>query len=139
VHVTTIFVTHDQEEAMEIADQIVLMNEGRVEQIGDARDLYERPANEFVMTFIGPVSTFGEELVRPHDIEVRREPNGSAERATVERIVHLGFEVRADLALEDGREVWVQMTKVEAEQLELEQGSQVFVATREVQNSLYRS
>ncbi len=130
VHVTTIFVTHDQEEAMEIADQIVLMNEGRVEQIGGARDLYERPANEFVMTFIGPVSTFGEELVRPHDIEVRREPNGSAERATVERIVHLGFEVRADLALEDGREVWVQMTKSEAEQLELEQGSQVFVATR---------
>jgi sulfate/thiosulfate transport system ATP-binding protein len=130
VHVTTIFVTHDQEEAMEIADQIVLMNEGRVEQIGGARDLYERPANEFVMTFIGPVSSFGEELVRPHDIEVRREPNGSAERATVERIVHLGFEVRADLALEDGREVWVQMTKSEAEQLELEQGSQVFVATR---------
>ena len=139
VHVTTIFVTHDQEEAMEIADQIVLMNEGRVEQIGGARDLYERPANEFVMTFIGPVSSFGEELVRPHDIEVRLEPNGSAERATVERIVHLGFEVRADLALEDGREVWVQMTKSEAEQLELEEGSKVFVATREVQNSLYRS
>src|SRR5688572_32933678 len=77
VHVTTIFVTHDQEEAMEIADQIVLMNEGRVEQIGGARDLYERPANEFVMTFIGPVSSFGGELVRPHDIEVSREPNGS--------------------------------------------------------------
>jgi sulfate/thiosulfate transport system ATP-binding protein len=130
VHVTTIFVTHDQEEAMEIADQIVLMNEGRVEQIGGARDLYERPTNEFVMTFIGPVSSFGEELVRPHDIVVRREPNGSAERATVERIVHLGFEVRADLALEDGRAVWVQMTKSDAEQLELEQGCQVFLATR---------
>jgi sulfate transport system ATP-binding protein len=130
VHVTTIFVTHDQEEAMEIADQIVLMNNGRVEQVGGARDLYERPANEFVMTFIGPVSNFGEELVRPHDIEVRCEPNGSAERATVERVVHLGFEVRADLCLEDGRELWVQMTKAEAEQLELERGSQVFVATR---------
>jgi sulfate/thiosulfate transport system ATP-binding protein len=130
VHVTTIFVTHDQEEAMEIADQIVLMNEGRVEQIGDARDLYEQPANEFVMTFIGPVSHFGEELVRPHDIEVRREPNGAGERATVERVVHLGFEVRADLALEDGRELWVQMTKAEAEALALEQGSRVFVAAR---------
>jgi sulfate transport system ATP-binding protein len=127
VHVTTIFVTHDQEEAMEIADQIVLMNQGRVEQIGGARDLYDRPANEFVMTFIGPVSTFGEELVRPHDFEVRREPNGSAERATVERVIHLGFEVRADLALDDGREIWVQMTRDEAAALELEHGAQVFV------------
>jgi sulfate/thiosulfate transport system ATP-binding protein len=128
VHVTTVFVTHDQEEAMEIADQIVLMNQGRVEQTGTARDLYERPANEFVMSFIGPVSHFGEELVRPHDIDVRREPNGSAERATVERVVHLGFEVRADLALDDGREVWVQMTRDEAHQLDLREGTQVFVA-----------
>ncbi|HKY13217.1 MAG TPA: TOBE-like domain-containing protein [Gaiellaceae bacterium] len=128
VHVTTIFVTHDQEEAMEIADQIVLMNQGRVEQVGGARDLYEQPANEFVMSFIGPVSHFGEELVRPHDIDVRREPNGLAERATVERVVHLGFEVRADLALEDGREVWVQMTRDEAKALDLRQGAQVFVA-----------
>lgn len=115
---------------MELSDQIVLMNQGHVEQIGGARDLYERPANQFVMTFVGPVSEFGEELVRPHDIEVRREPNGSAERATVERVVHLGFEVRADLALDDGREVWVQMTRDEAEALELECGAQVFVATR---------
>jgi sulfate transport system ATP-binding protein len=130
VHVTTIFVTHDQEEAMEIADQIVLMNQGRIEQVGGARDLYEQPANEFVMSFVGPVSHFGEELVRPHDIDVRREPNGSAERATVERVVHLGFEVRADLALEDGREVWVQMTRDEAAALELSEGTQVFVATR---------
>jgi sulfate/thiosulfate transport system ATP-binding protein len=128
VHVTTVFVTHDQEEAMEIADQIVLMNQGRVEQTGTARDLYEQPANEFVMSFIGPVSHFGEELVRPHDIDVRREPNGSAERATVERVVHLGFEVRADLALDDGREVWVQMTRDEAQQLDLHEGTQVFVA-----------
>src|ERR671915_439360 len=131
VHVTTVFVTHDQEEAMEIAEQIVLMNNGRVEQVGGARDLYERPANEFVMTFIGPVSSFGEELVRPHDIEVRREPNGSAERATVERVVHLGFEVRADLCLEDGRGLWVQMTKAEADELDLERGSMVYVAAKE--------
>ncbi len=130
VHVTTIFVTHDQEEAMELSDQIVLMNQGRIEQIGGARDLYDRPANEFVMTFIGPVSEFGEELVRPHDFEVRREPNGSAARATVERVVHLGFEVRADLALDDGREVWVQMTRDEAETLSLEQGAQVFVGPK---------
>jgi len=128
VHVTTIFVTHDQEEAMELADQIVLMNQGEVEQIGGARDLYEQPANQFVMSFIGPVSHFGEELVRPHDIDVSREQNGASERATVERVVHLGFEVRADLALDDGREVWVQMTRDEARQLDLQEGSQVFVA-----------
>jgi sulfate transport system ATP-binding protein len=128
VHVTTIFVTHDQEEAMELADQIVLMNQGKVEQIGGARDLYEQPENEFVMSFIGPVSEFGEELVRPHDIEVTREPNGASERARVERVVHLGFEVRADLALDDGREVWVQMTRDEARALDLQEGAQVFVA-----------
>ena len=68
--------------------------------------------------------------MRPHDLEVRREPNGSGARATIERVVHLGFEVRADLCLDDGRELWVQMTKAEAEQLELEQGATVFVATR---------
>src|SRR5215218_6194674 len=127
VHVTTIFVTHDQEEAMEIADQIVLMNQGRVEQVGGARDLYEQPANEFVMSFIGPVSHFGEELVRPHDIDVRREPNGSAERATVERVVHLGFEVRADLLLGDGRRALAQVTRDEAERLELVEGQHVHV------------
>jgi len=80
------------------------------------------------MSFIGPVSHFGEELVRPHDIDVRREQNGASERATVERVVHLGFEVRADLALDDGREVWVQMTRDEAHQLDLQEGAQVFVA-----------
>jgi sulfate transport system ATP-binding protein len=126
MHVTTIFVTHDQEEAMELADQIVLMNQGRVEQIGAALDLYERPANDFVMTFIGPVSSFGDELVRPHDIEVTREPNGSAEHATVERVVHLGFEVRADLSLDGGHEVWVQMTRDEAEALDLRKGARVY-------------
>ena len=127
VHVTTIFVTHDQEEAMELADQIVLMNQGRVEQIGGALDLYERPANEFVMTFIGPVSDFGDELVRPHDIDVSRQPNGSGTQpATVERVVHLGFEVRADLTLDDGREVWVQMTRGEAEALDLREGARVY-------------
>src|SRR5262249_9084013 len=68
VHVTTVFVTHDQEEAMQIADHIVLVNRGRVEQIGAPRDLYERPANEFVLTFVGEATSFGGELVRPHDV-----------------------------------------------------------------------
>jgi len=131
VHVTTIFVTHDQEEAMELADQIVLMNAGHVEQVGGPRELYEEPANEFVMTFVGPVNRLGDEFVRPHDIELRLEPNGkSSSRATVERVLHLGFEVRVELRLEDGRELHAQVTREEAERLELAPGSEVFVRPR---------
>jgi sulfate/thiosulfate transport system ATP-binding protein len=131
VHVTTIFVTHDQEEAMELADQIVLMNAGHVEQAGGPRELYEEPANEFVMTFVGPVNRLGDEFVRPHDIELRLEPNGkSSSSATVERVLHLGFEVRVELRLEDGRELHAQVTREEAERLELVPGAEVFVRPR---------
>ena len=130
MHVTTIFVTHDQEEAMEIADQIVLMNHGRVEQVGGPRELYEEPANEFVMSFVGPVNRFGETFVRPHDLELRSEPNGETTAGTVERIIHLGFEVRIELQLEDGRDCWAQVTREEAEQLELAPGERIFVRPR---------
>jgi sulfate/thiosulfate transport system ATP-binding protein len=127
VHVTTVFVTHDQEEAMEVADRIVVMNSGRVEQVGGPRDLYEHPANAFVMGFVGPVTRLGELLVRPHDIEVRRQPNGTTAEAMVERLVHLGFEVRADLVLGDGQRVWAQLSREDADELELAQGQIVFV------------
>jgi sulfate transport system ATP-binding protein len=130
MHVTTIFVTHDQEEAMDIADQIVLMNRGRIEQVGEPRELYEEPANEFVMTFVGPVNRLGESFVRPHDLELRDEPNGQTTPGRVERIVHLGFEVRVELRLEDGRELWAQVTRDEAEELELAPGGEVFVRPR---------
>jgi sulfate/thiosulfate transport system ATP-binding protein len=130
MHVTTIFVTHDQEEAMEIADQIVLMNRGQIEQVGGPRDLYEEPANEFVMSFVGPVNRFGESFVRPHDLELRIEPNGETTAGTIERVVHLGFEVRVELVLEDGRDVWAQVTRDEAEALELAPGGSVFVRPR---------
>ena len=122
VHVTTIFVTHDQEEAMEVAEQIVVMNDGAIEQVGEPRDLYEHPANEFVMSFVGPVNRLGDELVRPHDIELMLEPNGSTEEAMIERIVHLGFEVRVEFTLPDGDQAWSQLTREEADQLELERG-----------------
>ena len=127
VHVTTVFVTHDQEEAMEVADRIVLMNQGRVEQVGGPRDLYEHPANAFVMGFVGPVTHLGGLFVRPHDVEVRRQPNGTTSEAMVERLVHLGFEVRADLVLDDGQRVWAQLSREDAEELELAQGQIVFV------------
>ena len=125
VHVTTIFVTHDQEEAMDLADQIVVMSHGRVEQVGGPRDLYDNPANEFVMTFVGEVNRVGDRFVRPHDVEF-----GDGDDATVERIVHLGFEVRVELRLANGEELWAQVTREEAERLELVEGARVRVRPR---------
>ena len=127
VHVTTIFVTHDQEEAMDIAKQLVVMNDGRIEQTGSATELYEKPANEFVMSFVGEVNRLGDHLVRPHDIDVLMHPNGETEEAMVERIVSLGFEVRVELGLANGGEIWAQLTREEAEQLELRHGQIVYV------------
>jgi sulfate/thiosulfate transport system ATP-binding protein len=127
VPVTTVLVTHDQEEAMEVADRVAVMNEGRIEQTGRPRDLYEHPANEFVMSFVGPVSRIGEEWVRPHDLELRLEPNGSTREAMVRRVVHLGFEVRVELVLDDGDELSAQVTRDEADELELSDGQIVFV------------
>jgi sulfate/thiosulfate transport system ATP-binding protein len=126
VHVTTVFVTHDQEEAMEVADRIVVMNHGRVEQVGGPRDLYEHPANAFVMGFVGPVTQMGESFIRPHDVELRLEPNGTTSEAMIERLVHLGFEVRVDLVLHDGQRLLAQVSREEAEQLELHQGQIIF-------------
>jgi sulfate transport system ATP-binding protein len=127
VHVTTIFVTHDQEEAMDVAEQLIVMSDGRIEQAGSASDLYEHPANEFVMSFVGPVTRLGDEFVRPHDFEIRLEPNGASEEAMIDRIVHLGFEVRVEFTLADGRHIWVQITRDESEQLELAEGQIVHV------------
>ena len=130
MHVTTIFVTHDQEEALEVADTVVVMNAGRVEQVAPPRELYDEPANAFVMSFVGPVNRLGETWVRPHDIEISHEPNGVTQEAQVERIVRLGFEVRVDLVRDDGERVHVQLTRNEAEVLELAPSDIVYVRTR---------
>ncbi len=127
-HVTTIIVTHDQEEAMEVADQIALLHAGRIEQIGSPRELYEQPANEYVMGFVGPVNKIGETLVRPSHVEVGLEP-GAGDEAMVERVVHLGFEVRVELVRHDGTHITAQLTSDEAEQLELERGRIVYIRT----------
>src|SRR5690348_12325079 len=126
-HVTTLLVTHDQEEAMEVADRIVVVNHGRIEQVGPARELYDRPRNEFVMSFVGPVNRIDGKLVRPHDIEVRHEPNGTTTPAVVERIVHLGFEVRVELVLDDGQQLAVQLTREELSDLGIDRGALVHV------------
>ena len=127
IEVTTILVTHDQEEAMELADRIVLMNHGRIEQVGSPRDLYENPTNEFVMGFVGPVNRLGDAFVRPHDIEIRLHENGSSAEATVDHLVYLGFEVRVELNLEDGQRLWAQVTREDALHLGLERGKTVHV------------
>jgi sulfate/thiosulfate transport system ATP-binding protein len=130
VHVTTIFVTHDQEEAMDVAEQIIVMNHGRVEQAGGPRELYEHPSSEFVMGFVGPAHRLGDAWVRPHDVEVRHEPNGQTIEAMIDRIVHLGFEVRVELTLHDGEHFSVQLTRDEVDQLELAERQIVFVRPR---------
>jgi sulfate/thiosulfate transport system ATP-binding protein len=126
-HTTTVIVTHDQEEAMEVADRIALMNEGRIEQVGTPRELYERPANEFVMSFVGPVNRVGDAWIRPHDLELCAEPNGTTQEAMVERLVHLGFEVRVELVRDDGTHLSAQVTREEAAALELDVGQIVYV------------
>jgi len=153
MHVTTIFVTHDQEEALELSDSIVVMNKGRVEQIAPPRQLYDEPANEFVMSFVGPVNKLDDAWVRPHDVELGHEPwagsvggeaadarpedraasggpGGSTHEAQIERIVRLGFETRVELVRDDGERLYAQLTRNEAEELELERGDIVYVRTR---------
>ncbi len=118
VNVTTIFVTHDQEEALEVADEIVVINNGKIEQVGSPTDLYDHPANDFVMSFLGPVTRLDGRLIRPHDIEVLRKPAPGTIPAKIVRLLRVGFEVRAELRT-DNSEPWVQLTRGQAEELEL--------------------
>jgi sulfate/thiosulfate transport system ATP-binding protein len=126
---TTVLVTHDQEEAMEVSDSIAVMNQGKIEQVGSPREIYDKPASEFVMRFVGPVSTLDQQLVRPHDVLLTREPRDGAQRATVERIVHLGFEVRVEMKLDDGHEIRAQLTRGEVAELQLHDGDTVYAAS----------
>jgi sulfate transport system ATP-binding protein len=126
LHVTTVLVTHDQEEALDVADRIAVLNKGRIEQVGDPVTLYERPANDFVMSFLGPVTKLGGRLVRPHDLELFADPRPETTPATVTRVTRLGFEVRVDLEVA-GEEVWAQVTRGTSEQLGLVEGATLHV------------
>jgi sulfate transport system ATP-binding protein len=129
VHVTTVFVTHDQEEAMDVADNIVIIADGRIEQDGTPDELYEQPANDFVMSFLGPVTNLNEHLVRPHDLELLPTPTHGAVEATVARVARLGFEERVE-TLVGGSDVWVQLKRGDTAGLALQPGAVVYVRPR---------
>ncbi len=144
VHVTTVLVTHDQAEALDVADRIAVLNKGRVEQVGTPNEVYDSPANAFVMSFLGTVSSLNGILVRPHDIRVGRNPemaiaagDGTAEstgvtKAVIDRVVYLGFEVRVELTSSTtGGPFTAQITRGDAEALGIKAGDTVYVrATR---------
>ncbi|EFC85370.1 sulfate/molybdate ABC transporter ATP-binding protein [Parafrankia sp. EUN1f] len=128
VHVSTVFVTHDQEEALEVADEIVVINEGRIEQIGSPDDLYDRPANDFVMSFLGPVTQLGDRLVRPHDLQLHSgDPAAGDISGQIARINRIGFEIRVDVATtgEPSQAVVVTLTRNEFRALGLDVGAAV--------------
>ena len=144
VHVTTVLVTHDQSEALDVADRIAVLNKGRIEQVGSPTEVYDTPASEFVMSFLGAVSSLNGSLVRPHDIRVGRNPEMAIAasddsiqatgvvRAVIDRIVVLGFEVRVELtSAADHTPFTAQITRGDAEALGLKEGDTVYVrATR---------
>jgi sulfate/thiosulfate transport system ATP-binding protein len=150
VHVTTVFVTHDQEEAMEVSDEVVVMNKGCVEQVGTPADIYDHPASAFVMSFIGPVnvlpSTSGlfqsngfdsahpEMFLRPQDVIVDIEPSGTTVPARISRLIHLGWEIQAELTLEDGQVVTAHLTRERFDELNLEPQQKVYVRPKDAKS-----
>ncbi|MGD9798428.1 MAG: sulfate/molybdate ABC transporter ATP-binding protein [Acidimicrobiia bacterium] len=126
VHVTTVFVTHDQEEALEVADEIVVINDGRIEQVGTPDELYDAPANDFVMGFLGPVTRFDGLLIRPHDLELTASAQPGAREGTIERVVRVGFEVRVHVALGD-ETVVVTLNRTQFRSLHIEPGEAAWV------------
>ena len=132
VHVTTIFVTHDQEEAMDVASKIAVMNHARIEQVGTPTELYDRPATEFVMGFVGEANRLGDAWVRPHELDIVDHPAPDAVEAMVERITLFGFDARVELVPAEGAPLTIQLTRQSLLERELEQGQIVWVrAARE--------
>lgn len=150
VHVTTVFVTHDQEEAMEVSDEIVVMNKGRVEQVGTPAQIYDHPASAFVMSFIGPVNVLPsssrifqgngfdsanpEMFLRPQDVIVETSANGSTVPARVSRLIHLGWEIQVELTLDDGQVVTAHLTRDRFDELKLEAQQRVYVKPKDAKS-----
>ncbi|MEE3717092.1 TOBE-like domain-containing protein [Tumidithrix elongata RA019] len=136
VHVTSVFVTHDQEEAMEVSDEIVVMNKGKIEQIGSPADVYDNPATSFVMSFIGPVnivpahnkiaansnnnSNQDHVFIRPRDILIETVPNDTTMPARIDRLIHLGWEVQVELVMDDGQVLTAHLSRDRFDELQLQ-------------------
>ncbi|KAB8315850.1 sulfate ABC transporter ATP-binding protein [Tolypothrix campylonemoides VB511288] len=148
VHVTTVLVTHDQEEAMEVADQIVVMNHGRVEQIGTSAEIYDQPASPFVMSFIGPVNvlpsntgilpdsdlslrTNEQVFLRPHDVVIHTSPAEDTAPAKVYRIINLGWEIRVELVLKSGETVTAFLSREHFSKLNIREEQRVYIKSKQ--------
>jgi sulfate/thiosulfate transport system ATP-binding protein len=149
VHVTSVFVTHDQEEAMEVSDAIVVMNKGRVEQVGTPAEIYDNPATSFVMSFIGPVNVVPGNanitgnsnsdhrehvFIRPQDIMIATQPNGTTVPARISRLIHLGWEIQVELVLDDGQVLTAHLTRDRFDELQLEPQQRVHVQPRDTRS-----
>jgi sulfate/thiosulfate transport system ATP-binding protein len=127
VHVTTVFVTHDQEEAMDVADKVAVMNHARIEQVGPPTELYDAPATEFVMGFVGDANRLGERWVRPHELELLDAPNDGSIEVLIERITEYGFDARIELTAADGTPLTARLTRERLDELELARGQILWV------------
>jgi sulfate transport system ATP-binding protein len=163
LHITSVFVTHDQEEALEVSDRVVVMNKGQIEQIGTPDEVYEQPANPFVMNFLGSVNLFhgrvheGEAqlgplaapapglssaqdapaigYVRPHELDIARHRNGAPTiEAVIRHITAIGPTVRLELQRSDGGgQIDAELTRERFGELDLKTGEQVHVTPRKLQ------
>ena len=161
LHITSLFVTHDQEEALEVADRIVVMNKGKVEQIGTPQEVYHKPASVFVLNFLGNVNLFQGRVIdgklylgkaplnvpegaksniksanlyiRPHQFDISRKSQGdNAIKATVKFLNLAGSSVKIDLNSESGGPLQVEITQQEFSRLQLLKGEEVFVCPKDV-------
>jgi len=150
IHITSVFVTHDQEEALEVADRVVVMNEGRIEQVGSPEEVYNHPATPFVYNFLGNVNLFHGRIddgqafineketghiayVRPHSIEIDRQPNGGSHfRARIKHINSAGPLVKVEVIAEWGDTVRIEMTQERFKALQLTKDESVFVIPKDV-------
>jgi sulfate transport system ATP-binding protein len=150
VHVTSVFVTHDQEEAMEVADAIVVMNKGKVEQVGTPAEIYDNPATSFVMSFIGPVNVVSASIhilgnskhngdreqifIRPQDIIIETQANGATVPARISRLIHLGWEIQVELVLDDGQVLMAHLARDRFDKLKLEPQQRVHVQPKDTRS-----
>ena len=138
IHVTTIFVTHDQEEALEVSDRVAVMGNGRIEQFASPQEVYEKPANEFVFKFLGNYNVFHGRsgdgaFVRPHDIAIFRTLDGDRPDAQSGVVSHIGFGgpvVKIELEAADRNRIDVELTAQDYHDLNLQRGEKVWFAAR---------